>query len=341
MRFFYWLPRGRALLGTLSVLCLLAVPARAQVSRSQPNAGFCEQIVISSLDGTGGFEYPAWGAARFNPADDNQVAALRSEIDSTGVVRRHLYLLNLKTHTQKRLVRDVGCQLAWGRTGWLVLERGSQLWRVKANGDSLARLAPAASGALYPAWSPDGRLLACWQPDSLDTGTWALTLLSPAGRRVRVLPTPGIGLFGPPTWSPDGRKLAFLGRPEKEHQYYMPSIYELELATGKIRTVRQASERHYPKAASVHWLKNGKQLLWRDSERNLAVLNVATGRPRGKAESGPPRVRILSLDVAAGSQRLVMVVWEAFRAPGPGAGTLFYRSRLATAALPGKKLRYW
>lgn len=340
MQLFRWLLR-RAWFGVLPGLALMVIPALAQVSRNQPNAGFCEQITISSLDGTGGFEYPAWGAARFNPADDNQVAALRSEIDSTGVVRRHLYVLNLKAHAQKQLVRDVGCQLAWGRTGWLVLERGGQLWRVKANGDSLARLATAATGARYPAWSPDGCLLACWQPDSLDTGTWALTLLSPAGRRVRVLPTPGIDLFGPPTWSPDGRKLAFLGRPEKEHQYYMPSIYELELATGKTRLVRQALERHYPKAASVHWLKNGKQLLWRDSERNPTVLSVATGRPQGKAESEPPRLRILSLDVAADSQRLVMVVWESFRGAGPGAGTLFYRGRLATAALPGKKLRYW
>jgi dipeptidyl aminopeptidase/acylaminoacyl peptidase len=300
---FAMLLRFLVMRGALAAGCLLSSVAQAQET-GPPALNDCEAPAIR---GYVGFPpqispFPSWQAARFNPADQRQIAALRNELDSAGRAHRHLYLLNTATQQQRLLLRDVGCGLSWSSRGWLALERRGQLWKMKANGDSLTQLTPSQPSSQLPVWSPSGQQLACWREHGASPAAGpTLVVLDAAGRLVQELPASSLVGISAPVWSPDGRKLLFVGRLQAE-AFQLGGIRETELATGITRTVLE----FYPtmphnERYNLCWLKPGRQLLWRTSE--LFVVDLARQQQQMVWQKGD----LLSLDASPKTQHVLLV----------------------------------
>ena len=306
-----------------------AFQARAQAPGVRPPV--CEPIIVGSLDGYAGFRYPSWNMARLNPLDNQQLVAVRSEAEGPAV-HRNLYWLDLRTHQQKLLLRDVGCGLSWGRSGWVVLERGGRLWKLKANGDSLTQL-PVAPDTYHPAWNPSGQLLACVQADSLNPEQSGIVLLRPSGKVAKHLAIGNIWVTSNLAWSPNGRKLAFFGiaggyagGPEY--------VYEFDLPSGQTRLLFKPVSYLQHGYNSLHWLPNGKELLWRAANSGLTTLHLASGRQRLIWQ----QMYLLSVDVDAKHSRLLVVRADSqLDRRGPGVGKLYSTGNLLTSAVNGSK----
>lgn len=306
-------------------------PAAAQTKPGPGVDGLCESMEIraSLLERPPSkLHYPAWTLARFNPADNRQIAAVRVELDSGGFLRRHLYVLNLDTRRHRLLVRDVGCALSWGRTGWLVLERGGQLWKIRASGDGLTRLTARSTPSAWPVWSPSGQRLACVQATGSESPAQGIVLLTPDGQVASRLPLGKISVVGAPAWSPDGRKLAFVGVVGEA-----PNLYEYDLRTRQTREVFWVRKR-LRDGYCLNWLKNGKGLVWRTADQELIAIDLASRDQRMFWNNG----QILSVDLDATGRRVLLIAPEGqpFDPGNRNAGGYLVHS-LFTANLNGSR----
>lgn len=216
-----------------------------------------------------------WYSGCYNPNDANEAAVV---VDLPDRTMSGMYRMDLRTGQRTPILTqgEVSYQLDWSRTGWILLRRNREAWKIRPNGDSLTQIT-STNGALTAAeaWSPDGKFILC-RRTAADYAQTGLAIYTDRGTFVRLLPDARTRAYDFMGWSPDGRRLAYTGAPNSPVTEPRLCIYDL--TTDRLDTL-DVLPRSATGLSGVRWLPNGNEVVW-SARTGVAITNLQTRRTR-------------------------------------------------------------
>ena len=253
----------------------------------------------------------------------------QESIENPGAITG-LWTADLSTRQQQpvRLGRDMFLNVCWGTNGWLVINKGDQIWKIKPNGDSLTQLTFGVTH-YNPQWSPDGQRLVC-------TANQYLVLMDKDGKR---LAAPGLETRAGYArgWSPDGN-LLLLDCTSNDGQQPGLGIYDFR--TGKTQFVVALRGTAASPAVSngcfgASWLPDSQSFVW-SSIAGIFRTNASNGSTV-RLHSGCESRIYLNPSVAADGRQLIV---QRIDKKGVEGGTKIYaEGNLWTMNLDGSNER--
>jgi Tol biopolymer transport system component len=158
--------------------------------------------------------------------------------------------------------------------GWLVYQSwdGATHLRLRSSDSLVDRYLVDGS---HPDWSPDGKQIA-YEVDSQDI--WIINADGSSPQKVFDCLEPCI-LGDSPAWSPDGRWIAFTTADDVNGQAPIASIFAVDVASGKVRTLVETRGPEYP--FYPRWSPDGNWIVL--SIQRFATTSVDDCSPIGSA----------------------------------------------------------
>lgn len=235
----------------------------------------CIYMVIDSCDlpeitngpsGIAYYEYDSvmYYAPCFNPQNSDEFVYIEKRPYS---FKSELYKYNMLTHEKCYLADEVDYFPKWSKNGWIIFNRGGQLWKVKSSGDSLALLLP--DGMFYGAEvSPIKDEVICRGYDD-----YYFTIKCDINGNI--LDSLDNEYFGEGSWSPDGSKIStrrFIGGIYQGSSF---GYYDSTLTTF-VDVVVNASADPADFIFDTEWFPDSHRIIWYGGSR-YNVTNIITG----------------------------------------------------------------
>jgi len=219
------------------------------------------QPVYPAVDG-----YPAWSPDGskiiYNHAGWTKIyvgGAAQSNPDSGG-----LWLMGADGSNQHLFLKGDYYDADWSPDGqWLVMNSGSQIYKIKITKDSLIQLTFGGRN-FFPSWSPDGRQIAYDSDVNDPNGANVIWKMMSDGADKKDISQHGVGEWRMPAWSPNGLRIV--------HQRYIgvgaPEIYTMDTSgNNPIRLTFDDNFESYPE-----YSPNGTKIaFWSDGPSRYGI----------------------------------------------------------------------